>query len=81
MSKIKKDTKATTIDMNTQLVDVTLVSFFFSCKDGRVTVTTCKYFPLVVFEKFESEMVRRNLCGKISEAAKNYQKEVYYIHR
>ena len=54
---------------------------FFLCNDGRVTVTTCKYCPLVVFEKCESEMVRRNLCGKISEAAKNYQKEVYYIHR
>ena len=26
-------------------------------------------------------MVRRNLRGKISESAKNYRKEVYYIHR
>ena len=53
----------------------------FPCKDGRVTATTCKYCPLIVTEKFESEMERQNLRGKILESAKNYRKEVYYIHR
>lgn len=36
---------------------------------------------MVVIEKFESEMVRPNLRGKISRPAKNYRKEVYYIRR
>ena len=55
--------------------------FDFPCKDGRVTAATCKYCPLIVTEKFESEMERQNVRGKISESAKNYRKEVYYIHR
>ena len=55
--------------------------FSFACKDGQVAAATCKYCSLVATEKFESEMVRRNLCGKISESAKNYLQEVYYIHR
>ena len=58
-----------------------LSNFNFACKDGGVTIATCKHCPLVVIEHFESEMVRQNLCGKISESAKKYQKEVYYIHR
>ena len=55
--------------------------FSFACKDGQVVAATCKYCPLVTIEKFESEMVRRNSRGKISESAKKYRKEVYYIHR
>ena len=51
--------------------------FSFACKDGRVAAATCKYCPLVATEKFGSELVRQSLCGKISESAKNYWKEVY----
>ena len=36
---------------------------------------------MTVTEKFENEMMRQNLQGHISEIAKNYQKEMYYIHR
>ena len=55
--------------------------FSFACKDGQIVAATCKYCQLVAIEKFESEMLRWNLRGKISESAKNYLKEVYYIHR
>ena len=36
---------------------------------------------MTVTEKFENEMMRQNLQGHISEIAKNYHKEMYYIHR
>ena len=58
-----------------------LFNFSFAWKDGWVTAATCKYCSLAVIEKLESEMARQNPCGKISESTKNYQKEVYYIHK
>ena len=76
MSKIhKKDTRTTLIDMNTQLIDVALVSFFLTIvtRNNSPEIWAVKLWFLLIYEKMLKSIVMA--CSEYTENKASHNTE------